>query len=133
MLFMFILLQTTCSNNDIVLQKYWKVKSIMINDEEKIDFYSLRSFTFLKDNKLLLPKHKNFVSNPPLKYCFWEVGAEKNILTIHDLVQKKFSGNYKIETISHTNPLIIKLTSDSIKFILEQPEGFSLNKPLINH
>lgn len=116
------------------LRRYWKVKELVINGTSVIDDYNLKSLSFLDQDRLLLPKSKEFQGALPLKYSTWQYRRRNfmnGLVIIEDLNQNIFDGTYEIEILDHREPKIIRLRSESIDIYLQATERFTLDNQTI--
>lgn len=110
------------------MKHYWKVYQVNINGEDITDQFRTKSLSFLDNEKLLLPIHKDSKATLPLKYCIWKhkrKGIFHGIIEIKDLRQSIFDGTYEIEILNHSEPQFLKLTSEKIEIYLQGIERFS--------
>jgi len=131
-----LLIQLRFNESKLKLISYWKVKSINIG-EELVDLKNLKSkgLSFYKDNKMLLPKFKNYQGKAPLTFSLWNykrIGLIDGQITIQDNNQNIFSGVYDIEMFHDSDPQIIRLYSDSIEIYIQARGQFSINNTSID-
>ena len=115
------------------IKRPWKVEKVV--KKKKIINQSFRrmSFILLDAPKMRLPLLKKTKPQYPSVYGRWQYkrkGLFDGQLTIKDIEQSFFDGVYDIEFIKYSQPVVMRLYSDSIEIYLKE-KYFSLDKPFI--